>query len=83
MELVYVVRSEKSDIQDLIPLKKKKIQWVYLVEIAATWVQILGMALYHSFEGSAPLSLMQLWRQLMLMSEQTLSEGRIEIWCEK
>lgn len=24
MELVYVVRSEKSDIQDLIPLKKKK-----------------------------------------------------------
>lgn len=77
MELAHVVRSEKSGIQDLVPSKKKiKIPWVYLVEIAGTWAQILSMALCHGFKGNAPLSLMQLWRQLMLMSEQTVTEGK-------
>lgn len=33
-------------------LLKKKIQWVYVVEIAGTWDQTLLMALCHGFEGS-------------------------------
>lgn len=44
-----MIGSENSDFQDLIPLKKIKIQWVYVVEIAGTWVQILGMALSRVF----------------------------------
>lgn len=59
-----------------------KIQWVYLAEIAGTWAQILDMTSCYASEGSPLLSLIQLWRQLTLMSEQTF-RGRVEMWCEK